>query len=194
MGKTNKKQGEFWIYRMSIILFLLLSILAYIPASAVTSDNAIIYDIPLFDNYGPAFATWSGEAEMPLGNALLKGTVSINKDKIKPGEKIIVDLDISFSGTIIAGEDGAVMNELGYDIWMLSTEEISGENIELGSIEGSEYLGIGGGQDIPPLMLRNISHSYEVIIPEEAIPGTYEIYAFIEGTKYQTKPVTITIL
>lgn len=162
------------------------------PAFAVTSENAIIYDLPLFDNYGPAFATWSG-SDKPLGNALLKGTITLDKNQYNPGDKVKIKLDLVFSATIIAGTKGALMHELGYDTWMLDTSDFLGFDVELGQIEGEEYMGIGNGQEIPPLMMRNISHTYYYDIPDSAIPGTYNVNAYIENSDYKTNPVTITI-
>lgn len=160
--------------------------------SAVTSENNIIYDVPLFDNYGPAFATWSG-GDKPLGNALLKGTITLDKEQYNPGDKAKIKLDLAFSATIIACERGALMHELGYDTWMLKTEKFLGFDVELGEIEGEEYMGIGNGQEIPPLVLRNISHTYYYDIPDSASSGSYDVYAYIDGSEYQTNPVKITI-
>ncbi|WP_146199835.1 hypothetical protein ACKUB1_15515 [Methanospirillum stamsii] len=174
-------------------LIIALSVIFFIPSGlAVTSEDKIIYDLPLFDNYGPAFATWSG-GDVPLGTALLKGTVTFDKDNYNPGDKAKIKLDMAFSATIIAGENGALMDELGYDTWMLHTEDFLGFDVELGDIKGSEFMGIGKGQEIPPLMVRNVSHTYYYEIPDSVNPGTYNVYAFIDNSEYQTNPVRITI-
>lgn len=174
-------------------LIIVLSVIILIPSGlAITSEDKMIYDLPLFDNYGPAFATWSG-GDIPLGTALLKGTVTFDKDNYNPGDRAKIRLDLAFSATIIAGENGALMDELGYDTWMLHTEDFLGFDVELGEIKGSEFMGIGKGQEIPPLMVRNVSHTYYYEIPDSAYPGTYNVYAFIDNSEYQTNPVRITI-
>lgn len=191
---NNPKSLENSLVSVLIKLFIIGFLVGFFVPSglAATSENKIIYDLPLFDNYGPSFATWSGD-DKPLGNALMKGTVTLDKDQYNPGDNAKIKLDLAFSATIIAGENGALMNELGYDTWMLKTEDIFGFDVELGQIEGEEYMGIGNGQEIPPLIVRNISHTYYYEIPDSATPGTYDVYAYIENSEYQTNPVTITI-
>ena len=190
--KRNFKKGNLFLLTGLIVgIFLWISIPS---VCAISSDNKIIYDLPLFDNYGPAFSTWHGESEKPLGNALLKGKITLNNDQFSPGDTIKIILDLYFSGTIISGQYGALMTDLGYDTWMFKTDDFLEEDTELGQIKGSEYMGIGSGQEIPPIMLRNITHTYEIQIPDSAISGEYDVYAFIEDTQYQTNPVTIKII
>ncbi|MDD1727968.1 MAG: hypothetical protein LUQ50_02725, partial [Methanospirillum sp.] len=110
------------------------------------------------------------------------------------GDTIELTLDLSFSGTMISGKYGAQTTEPGTEAWYLATEDFAGSDTELGEISTSEYTGVGAGQDIPPIMLRNVTKSYDIEIPESAMKGTYDIFAYINGTKYKTNPLTVTVI
>lgn len=177
-----------------LCITILIPVLVLVPSVlAASSEPKIIYDLPYCDNYGPAFSTWSGEGDMPLGTVLLKGTISVEDNTIEAGDSFELTLNLSFSGTMISGKYGAQTTETGVEAWYLTTEEFTGSDAELGEISTSEYTGIGAGQDIPPLMMRNVTRSYKVEIPKSAKKGTYDMYAYIEGTKFKTNPLAITI-
>ena len=176
-------------------LIIILFLISFYPSvNAVSSDYKIIYDLPFFDNYGPAFSTWTGGGDPPLGSALLKGQISVDNDKVKAGNPFDLTLDLYFSGSTIGGFRGAIMKTEGGDDWYLNTKKITGEDIKLGEIRSREYLGISEEMDYPPVVAKNITHTYEVEIPEDAERGTYDIYAYVSGTKYKTAPLTITVI